>query len=106
MKTKQIVILVLACWCVFWWGFSLGMRTSADSELAQLTADAQLAQQLRASCAQDCPVATIESLEQMRTARTQLLKQTRADAVDLIFAPVTAPIGAIALAGVRQEANP
>jgi hypothetical protein len=105
MTTKHYLIAALMSWCLFWWGFSLGMNTAADSELAQSKADAELSRQIQASCNPDCSAAVVASLDDLRLTRARMLEETRAGPLDLLLAPITAPIGVFALASVRQGAT-
>lgn len=90
-------------WCIFWWGYAVGMRTSADAEIAQAKADIQFGRRIRSSCGDDCPRSLLASIEELRANRLQLLRRSRASTADLLLSPITAPISALAFSQVHGD---
>ena len=75
------------------------------SELDNAQMNATLSKSMRSKCAVDCPVAVVDSIEQLSLDRTRLVEASTPHGVDLFLAPVTGPISVWQLSRVRPRAE-
>jgi hypothetical protein len=105
MRPVNLFLIASLCWCAFWWGQASGLRAAMQSELSSARTDEALSKAIRSRCDASCPLDAVDSIGQLTTNRVKLVEAAIPRGFDLILAPVTGPISAWQLAGVREGAD-
>ena len=105
-KIANIALVIVSGWIIFWWGYYVGFRSANLSELSNVKGDVNYLESVARNQGNETAPRALEVLTQTQHQRAAMLSDASAfSVVDLLLAPVTAPIGVYWLEQVRGGAG-